>query len=102
MILNEYYICDNNGYVVEKVNAHTLLNITQPDGNRIWTLKFVDGKDSHRSEGPSETFCHHSCWVDPDAGFNDKVKKGCEVEFEFFMKTGIICPEIKRIDYDQR
>ena len=50
MILNEYYICDNNGYVVEKVNTHTLLNITQPDGNRIWTLKFVDGKDSHRSE----------------------------------------------------
>ena len=88
MKLNEYYVCDTDGYIVEKVNANTLLNITQPDGSSCWTLKNVNGTEVCRVEEANETFCHYSCWVDPDAKFRDKVREGAEKEFDFFMKHG--------------
>ena len=88
MKLNEYYVCDLNGYVIEKINANTLINITQPDGSTRWTLKNIDGGEVSRTEQDDETFCHHSCWVDPDAEFVDKVREGAEKEFDFFMKHG--------------
>ena len=49
MKLNEYYVCDTDGYIVEKVNANTLLNVTQPDGSSCWTLKNVNGTEVCRS-----------------------------------------------------
>ena len=61
MKLNEYYVCDLNGYIIEKINANTLINITQQDGSTRWTLKNIDGGEVSRIEQDDETFCHHSC-----------------------------------------
>ncbi len=88
MKLNDYYICDANGYVKQKIKARTLVNEVQSNGNHNWILKNLYGQPESLEQAENEMFCHHSCWVDPDAEFEDKIKEGCEVEFEFFMKHG--------------
>ncbi len=92
MKLNLYYVCDSQGYLKEKVNAHTLINEIQPDGKMVWTLKYVYGYNNHRTEKSSEMFCHEDCWVDPDAKFSDKIREGREEEFEFFLENGYHMP----------
>jgi|TARA_R100001463_G_scaffold134356_1_gene196475 hypothetical protein len=90
--LNLYYVCDKEGYLKEKITAHTLLNEIQPDGSHGWTLKYLDGKLNHRLELDKEMFCHEDCWVDPDDKFSDKIREGREEEFEFFLKHGYHMP----------
>jgi hypothetical protein len=99
MILNSYYICDKDGYILSKVLARTLLNELQSDNTKRWTLKNLHGQSEHYVESESEMICHEDCWVNPDADFSDKVKKGCEKEFEFFMEHGYHMPrKVKNAD----
>jgi hypothetical protein len=92
MRLNSYYICDENGYVESKIQARTLIHEMQADGVPVWTLKNLYGQPEHLKEEKHQKFCHEDCWVDPDAEFSDKVKKGCEEEFDFFMEHGYHMP----------
>ena len=88
MKLNEYYVCDADGNIVEKVKAKTLFNMFQSDGTSKWTLMYVDGDRINRAEKDGEMFCHPHCWVDPALDFTDKVREGCEKEFDFFLQRG--------------
>jgi len=92
MKLNGYYICDKNGYIKSKVNAYTLVNEAQPDGEKVWALKYIYGLNEHQLQSEDETICHEYTWVDPDYQFNDKIQKGREKEFEFFMEHGYHMP----------
>ena len=43
MKLNDYYICDDAGYVKQKIKARTLVNEVQSNGNHNWVLKNLYG-----------------------------------------------------------
>lgn len=94
MKLNTYYICNNKGYIIDRLKAVTLKNEMQPDGNRKWCLKYIDGNryDNMVFRTDDKFCCHEYTWVDPDAQFSDKVRDGAEEEFEFFMKNGYHMP----------
>ena len=99
MKMNSYYICNQDGYILSKVLARTLLNELQSDGKKRWTLKNLYGQPEDYIEDESEKICHEDCWVNPDAEFSDKVKKGCEEEFDYFMRNGYHMPrKVKNAD----
>ena len=94
MKLNLYYVCDKKGYIIEKIKAVTLKNEVQIDGTQKWCLKYINGNryDNMVFTGDEQFCCHEYTWVDPDAKFSDKIRKGREEEFEFFLKNGYHMP----------
>ena len=50
------------------------------DGLPIIGIKYI--------EIDGEMFWHPHCWVDPALDFTDKVREGCEKEFDFFLQHG--------------
>ena len=99
MKLNRYYICDKDGYIKNKVSAYTLINEAQPNGKKVWVLKYLNGLNEHILQGEDESICHEYTWVNPDSEFTDKVQKGREKEFEFFMEHGYHMPrKVKNAD----
>ena len=81
--MNEYYVCDSDGNIVEKVKAKTLFNMFQSDGTYhmdvILTLMYVDGDQINRAEKAVKCFVIRtvaSIMVDPALDFTDNFQDG--------------------------
>jgi hypothetical protein len=82
-----FYILDSEGQIEQSIPA-IRKRIFHGVTGEWWVLDSVYDTDQTMSFPITFSIVDSTGWLDPKRPFKDKVMKGCEEEFDFFLKNG--------------